>query len=109
MAIGDVGRKPGNDRGRSRMTRLAIRTTSTVLWAAVVERHGPAAVGRPAEYGPMHAARRGSLATACGLTLDSGRRPLSQVTFGSIADAASTMVCGDCRRAVQRDPEGLLG
>ena len=89
------------------MTPLASRATTTVLWAAVVERHGPSAPGRPVEYGPMHAARRGAPSTACGLTLDSGLRSLPQVTFGSIADAASTMVCGDCRRAVRRDPEAL--
>ncbi len=101
-------RESHQHRGGSRTT-LATRNTTAVLWAAVVERHGPSAAGRPGDYGPMHAARRGSAVTACGLPLDSGRRSLPQVTFGSIADAASTMVCGDCRRAVRRDPEGLLG
>ena len=56
----------------------------------------------------MHAARRDRTTTACGLPLDASHRRLAQVTFSSISDAASTMVCGDCRRAVQRDPDGLL-
>jgi hypothetical protein len=90
------------------MTTIAFPVPTVVLWAAVVERQGPSAAGSAAGYGPMHAARRGAPATACGQPLDAHRRSLPQVSFASIAAAASTMVCGDCRRAVHRDPEGVL-
>ena len=88
------------------MTSKAFPTPTTVLWAAVVERQRSSVAGSPTGYGPMHATLRGTLATACGRPLDAAHRSLPQVTFASIAVAASTMVCGDCRRAVDRDPEG---
>ncbi|MDX6207511.1 MAG: hypothetical protein QOF39_3568 [Frankiales bacterium] len=90
------------------MTVLADRTEPVFLWHAVVERGEPAGDGRPAPCGPMHAARRGSFTTACGQPIDtqSGRRALPQVAFATIADAAATMVCGTCRRAVRHDPDG---
>jgi hypothetical protein len=91
------------------MTMLAARTEPGVAWAAVVERGACAADGRPAPYGPMHAALRGASTTACGQPIDaeSGRRALPQVAFATIADVAATMVCGGCRRAVRHDPEGV--
>ncbi|MDX6256090.1 MAG: hypothetical protein QOJ11_2424 [Frankiales bacterium] len=92
------------------MTVLADRT-EPISWVAVVERGESSGDGRPAVYGPMHAARGGTAITACGQPIEtsSGRRALSQVAFASIADVAATMVCGGCRRAVHRDPDGQLG
>jgi hypothetical protein len=81
-------------------------TDSSITWYAVVERGACPGDGRPAEYGPMHAAHAGSPVTACGYDL-APLRPLPAVAFASIADAAATMVCGGCRRAVLRDPEAL--
>ena len=83
-------------------------TDSTITWYAVVERGPCPDDGRPAPCGPMHAARTGSAATACRQPLDA-LRPLPAVPFHNIVDAAATMVCGGCRRAVARDPEGRLG
>ncbi len=92
------------------MTMLANRAEPAILWVAVVERGECPGDGRPAPCGPMHAARPGMAATACGRPIDaaSGRRALPQVAFATIADAAATMVCGCCRRAVRHNPEGLL-
>jgi hypothetical protein len=91
------------------MIVLADRTEAEISWIAVVERGESPGDGRPAPCGPMHAARRGTATTACGQPMDagSGRRALPQVAFATIADAAATMVCGGCRRAVRRDPDGL--
>jgi hypothetical protein len=91
------------------MTMLAARTEPVIAWVAVVERGPGPGDGRPAPCGPMHAALRGTATTACGQPIDagSGRRALPQVPFATIADAAATMVCGGCRRAVLHDPEGL--
>ena len=88
---------------------LAGRIEAVIAWVAVVERGESPGDGRPAPCGPMHAARRGTTTTACGLPIaaGSGRRSLSQVAFSTIADAAATMVCGSCRRAVRHDPLGL--
>jgi hypothetical protein len=89
---------------------LADPPEPVLAWVAVVERLESPGDGRPAPCGPMHAARVGSSATACGrpINADSGRRALPRVAFASIADVAATMVCGACRRAVHRDPAGPL-
>lgn len=89
------------------MAVLANRAEPVISWVAVVERGECPGDGRPAPCGPLHAARSGTSATACGLPVEagSGRRALAQVAFASIADAAATMVCGGCRRAVRRDPD----
>jgi hypothetical protein len=91
------------------MTMLAARTETVIAWVAVVERGACSGDGRPAPYGPMHAAPGGTSTTACGLPIDaeSGRRALPQVPFATIADVAATMVCGGCRRAIRHDPEGV--
>jgi hypothetical protein len=91
------------------MTTLADCPEPVISWVAVVERLECPAGSRLAPCGPMHAARAGGATTACGLTINagSGRRALPQVAFASIADVAATMVCGGCRRAVHRDPDGL--
>jgi hypothetical protein len=81
---------------------------SSITWYAVVDRGPCPGDGRPAEYGPMHGARAGSEVTGCGRPL-AGLRPLPAVAFSNIVDAAATMVCGGCRRATLRDPEGAHG
>jgi hypothetical protein len=90
------------------ITDSSVSSGNSITWYAVVERGPYPGDGRPAPCGPMHAARTGAADTACGQPLAS-LRPLPAVAFSNIVDAAATMVCGGCRRAVLRDPEGMLG
>lgn len=87
---------------------MTTLTSPTITWHAVIERSESRQDGKPPSYGPLHAARVGAADTACGRSLDT-LRPLPAVAFRSIADAAATLVCGGCRRAVLRDPEGGPG
>ena len=80
---------------------MTVSVHSSPAWYAVVERGPCPGDGRPAPCGPMHAAAADAATTACGLPLET-LRPLPAVPFATIVDAAATMVCGSCRRAVRK-------